>query len=315
MFADRWTSAASAPRWCTNTSSSSITRSSTTTPSCGTRTHGSRIAVARLGALKTAGVDTILDPTVLGLGRDIQRVIDVNERVDLNIIPATGIYTFDSVPFFFSFHGPGTPLGGDEPMVGMFLKDLTEGIGGTSVKAGFLKCAIDSTLTDGVERVFAAVAEASRETGAPITVHTSAPHGTGLLAQEYFTKAGVDPGKLVIGHCGDSADLDYLHRIIDGGSYLGMDRFGLDNLLPTEQRVATVVQLVSEGYADRMLLAHDAACHNDWFQPGFPEQVVPDWHFTFIPNEVLPKLRQAGLSEEQITTMLVDNPRRYLSRN
>ncbi|MFD0439983.1 phosphotriesterase family protein [Streptomyces chartreusis] len=270
-------------------------------------------AVARLTALKAVGVDAIVDPTVLGLGRDIRRVMAVNERVDLHIVPATGLYTYDHVPHFFQYHGPGTLLGGEDAMVGMFVKDLTEGIAGTSVKAAFLKCAIEAELTPGVERVFAAVAEASRRTGAPITVHTSAPHGTGLVAQEYFTRAGIDPGRLVIGHCGDTADLDYLHRLVDGGSYLGMDRFGLDIYLPMDQRVATVATLVEEGLADRIMLSHDASCHMDWLPPGSRERLVPNWHFTHIHDDVLPALRARGVGEKQITTMLVDNPRRYLS--
>ncbi|MEV5850565.1 phosphotriesterase-related protein [Streptomyces sp. NPDC051985] len=270
-------------------------------------------AVARLTALKAVGVDTIVDPTVLGLGRDIRRVMAVNERVDLHIVPATGLYTYDHVPHFFQYHGPGTLLGGEDAMVGMFVRDLTEGIAGTSVKAAFLKCAIEAELTPGVERVFTAVAEASRRTGAPITVHTSAPHGTGLVAQEYFTRAGIDPGRLVIGHSGDTADLDYLHRLVDGGSYLGMDRFGLDIYLPMDQRVATVATLVGEGLADRMMLSHDASCHMDWLPPGARERVVPNWHFTHIHDDVLPALRARGVGEKQIATMLVDNPRRYLS--
>jgi phosphotriesterase-related protein len=270
-------------------------------------------AVARLAALKAIGVDTIVDPTVIGLGRDIRRVSAINERVDLHIVPAAGLYTYDHVPHFFHYHGPGTLLGGEEAMVGMFVKDLTEGIAGTSVKAAFLKCAIDAELTAGVERVFAAVAEASRRTGAPITVHTSAPHGTGLVAQEYFTRAGIDPGQLVIGHSGDTADLDYLHRLVDGGSYLGLDRFGLDIFLPTEERVATVATLLGEGLADRIMLSHDASCHIDWLPPGTREQLLPRWRYTHIHDDVLPALRKQGVSEEQITTMLVDNPCRYLS--
>ncbi|MEZ3160946.1 phosphotriesterase-related protein [Microbacterium sp. BWT-B31] len=269
-------------------------------------------AVARLRALKEKGVDSILDPTVIGHGRDIRRVIEINSQVDINIVAATGIYTYNDVPLFFHFHGPGTLLGGPEAMVDMFVKDLTEGIAGTAVKAGFLKCAIDDTLTPGVERIFAAVAEASLQTGAPITVHSSAPHGTGLVAQEWFTRAGIDPAKLVIGHCGDTADLDYLHRVIDGGSYLGMDRFGLDIFLPDDQRIATVATLVDEGYADRLMLSQDASCHIDWLPPGTREAALPNWHYTHIHDDVLPMLREQGVGEHAIATMLVENPRRYL---
>lgn len=110
-----------------------------------------------------------------------------------------------------------------------------------------------------------AVAQAHLRTGAPITVHTSAHAQTGLTAQEILRSEGVDLGAVVIGHSGDTSEPDYLHRLIDNGSYLGMDRFGLDILLPTDERVATVATLARQGLADRMVLSHDASCHIDWF--------------------------------------------------
>ncbi|BDZ59769.1 hypothetical protein GCM10025872_34260 [Barrientosiimonas endolithica] len=107
-------------------------------------------AVTKLRALTDAGVRTIVDPTVLGLGRDVERVARINEQVDLHIVPATGLYTYRDLPFVFSLTGPGTMLGGEEPMTPLFVKDLTEGIAGTGIKAAFLKCAIEAHgLTEG----------------------------------------------------------------------------------------------------------------------------------------------------------------------
>ncbi|MFI9593748.1 phosphotriesterase [Nonomuraea sp. NPDC052265] len=272
-------------------------------------------AARKLTALKQAGVDTIADPTVIGLGRDVARVAKVNALVDINIIVATGIYTYSDVPHFFQYHGPGTLLGGDEQMVSMFVQDLTEGIAGTGIKAAFLKCALEGELTPGVERVVRAVAETHKRTGAPITVHTNPALRTGLLAQRIFQEEGVDLGAVVIGHSGDTADLDYLQNLADNGSYLGMDRFGLDILLPGDQRVQTVATLAAKGLADRMMLSHDASCHIDWFPPGVREQVAPNWHHTHIHTEVLPALRQAGVTDQQLDTMLIDNPRRYFEEH
>jgi phosphotriesterase-related protein len=270
-------------------------------------------AVTRLRALKERGVDTIVDPTVLGLGRDIRRVARINEHIDLNIVVATGLYTYNDVPFFFHFHGPGTLLGGDDAMVDMFVGDITTGIAGTDIKAAILKCAIENDLTPGVERVLKAITESHKRTGAPIMVHTSPSHGTGLVAQKVLGEEGVDLGKVLIAHSGDTTDLDHLHKLIDAGSYLGMDRFGLDMVLPTDQRVATVAKLAAEGFTDRMVLSHDASCHIDWFPPGVAEQVLPNWRFTFIHDSVLPALREAGVDDEQIATMLTDNPRAFLT--
>lgn len=270
-------------------------------------------AIARLTELKERGVDTIFDPTVIGLGRDIHRVARINAQVDLHIVPATGLYTYNDVPLSFRMHGPGTLLDGPEPMVDLFVGDLEEGIAGTDIRAAFLKCAIEEELTPGVERVMRAVAAAHHRTGAPIMVHTSPSHRTGLLAQQVLREEGVDLTKVMIGHSGDTTDLAYLHELIDAGSILGMDRFGLDALLPTDDRVATIAVLAGEGLADRMVLAQDASCHIDWFPPGLREVMSPDWRFTFIHDQVIPSLRKAGVTEEQLTTMLVDTPRRFIT--
>lgn len=270
-------------------------------------------AVARLTALAQTGVSTIADPTVIGLGRDVRRIAAVNDRVDLNILVATGIYTLADVPYYFRYDGPGTLLGGPERMTELFINEITEGIAGTGIKAAFLKCAIEDQLTPGIERVMRAVAQAHLATGAPITVHTSAHARTGLTAQEILRSEGVDLGAVILGHSGDTADLDYLRELIDNGSYVGMDRFGLDILLPDDQRVATVAALAGQGLADRMILSHDASCHIDWFPPGVREQIAPNWNYTHLHKQVLPALLGAGVTQEQLTTMLVDNPRRYFS--
>ena len=126
------------------------------------------------------------------------------------------------------------------PMVEMFVRDITEGIAGTGVKAAILKCATDEPgLTPGVERVLRAVAVAHRATGVPISTHTHARTRRGLEQQRVFAEEGVDLGRVIIGHSGDTTDLDYLKELIAAGSYIGMDRFGLDNILGFEHRVDT----------------------------------------------------------------------------
>lgn len=271
-------------------------------------------AIEKLRKLKAVGVDTIVDPTVIGLGRYIPRIERINKDVDINIIAATGVYTYNDLPFFFHFQGPGTLFGGEEPMIEMFVRDIREGIAGTSVKAAFLKCAIDEHgMTPGVERAMRAVAGAHRETGVPITVHTNVHNQSGLLAQKLLREEGADLAKVVVGHSGDSTDLDYLTTLMEAGSFIGMDRFGIDVMLPFEQRVDTVAELCRRGYADRMVLSHDASCFIDWFPVATKEAAVPNWHYTHIHDDVLPALRQRGVTEAQITTMLVDNPRRYFA--
>jgi phosphotriesterase-related protein len=268
-------------------------------------------AIARLNELKSNGVDSIVDLTVIGMGRYIPRIARVAAATDINIVVATGVYTYNDVPMYFHFTGPGGVLGDAEPMVDMFVRDIEHGIADTGVKAAILKCATDEPgVTPGVERVLRAVATAHRQTGVPISTHTHAATRRGLEQQRIFAEEGVDLSRVVIGHSGDTTDLDYLEELIGNGSYIGMDRFGLDVFLPFEDRVNTVATLCERGHADKMVLSHDAACFIDWV----PEEMVPvvltNSHYLHIHHDVIPALKQRGVTDEQLTTMLVDNPRK-----
>jgi len=272
-------------------------------------------AITRLNELKSRGVDTIVDLTVIGLGRYIPRIQRVAAQTDLNIVVATGVYTYNDAPFYFHFRGPGTTLGGPELMVDMFVRDIEEGIADTVVKAAILKCATDvQGVTPGVERVLRAVAKAHRRTGVPISTHTHAHSERGLEQQRIFQEEGVDLSRVVIGHSGDTTDIAYLEKLIANGSYIGMDRFGIDVLLPFEDRVSTVAKMCELGHAGRMVLSHDAACVNAWLPEAALPVMLPNWHFLHIHNDVIPALKERGVTDEQINTMLVDNPRRIFER-
>ncbi|NKQ59288.1 phosphotriesterase [Amycolatopsis sp. K13G38] len=267
-------------------------------------------AVEKLSALAAQGVRTIVDPTVVGLGRYIPRIQRVAGRVpQLNIVAATGLYTYDSVPFFFDHRGPA--VGMAEPMVEMFVGDITDGIAGTGVRAGMLKCAIDRHgMTPGVERVMRAVAQAHHRTGVPVTVHTHPESRTGLDVKRVLCdEEGVDPRRVVLGHCGDTTDCDHLAELADAGFALGMDRFGINLATTFEARADTLVEMCRRGYAGSMVLSQDAACYIDWVEPAVMS-LLPQWHYLHIADEVLPYVRGRGVPEEQIHTMLFDVPRR-----
>lgn len=276
-------------------------------------------AIERLRSLAGRGVRTIADPTVWGGGRYIPRIQRINEQVpELNIVVATGYYGYVEAPMTFGVRGPGLPIDESPDPLGVeFVRDIAEGIADTGVKAAFLKCAVEHPdPTDGVERVCRAVAYAHRETGAPITVHTNALKRTGRWVVELFRDEGVDLTKVVVGHSGDTGDLDYLTWLADTGAILGMDRFGLDVYRTTPDRVATIAALCERGYADRMVLSHDAMCWIDWFGDHYDElrpQLMPNWHYEHIHDDVLPALRAAGVSDTDVDAMLVANPRRYFT--
>ena len=264
-------------------------------------------AVARLDELHAAGVDTIVDLTVVGIGREIQRIQRVAAATGLQIVVATGLYTFHDLPLYFAFRRT-------DVMTDFFVADIETGIAGTGVRAGILKCATDEAgVTPGVERVLRAVARAHRRTGVPISTHTHAVSERGLDQQRIFEEEGVDLTRVVIGHSGDTADLRYLEEVAGAGSYLGMDRFGLDMFLSFEQRVDTVAELCRRGLAGQVVLSHDAACHVDVFDPETRQRVAPNWHHLHISHDVLPALRARGVTDDQIHQMLVENPRRIFS--
>jgi phosphotriesterase-related protein len=267
-------------------------------------------AVARMNELHTRGINTVVDLTVIGLGRYIPRIQRVAAQTNINIIVATGIYTYNDIPHYFHYRGPGTILGGPEIMVDMFVRDIERGIADTGVRAAMLKCATDEPgVTPGVERVLRATAQAHRQTGVPISTHTHARTKRGLAQQKIFREEGVDLTCVVIGHSGDTTDIDYLEELIANGSYLGMDRFGIDTVLPFEERVNTVATMCERGHEGKMVLSHDANCFMDWLPEQAVRTILPNWHYLHIHNDVIPALRKRGITDEQIQTMMVDNPR------
>jgi phosphotriesterase-related protein len=274
-------------------------------------------AVTKLNAMHAKGITTIVDPTVWGLGRYIPRIQRIAEQTPVHIIVAAGLYVYEELPQQYAYRGPGNLIDIPEPMVTDFSRDITEGIADTGVKAAFLKFALETPEpSPGIERIARAVARTHVETGAPITVHTSGPHQTGRTAVRIFTEEGVDLTKVVIGHAGDSNDIDYLTELADSGVLLGMDRFGLDLFNPTAERVKTIVTLAARGYADRMVLSHDASCFIDYFGAAHDDAraaAAPNWHFEHISDDVLPALLAQGVSQAQIDQMMVENPVRYFT--
>jgi phosphotriesterase-related protein len=272
-------------------------------------------AIAKLSEVAGAGIRTIVDPTVDGLGRDIRRVARINEAVpDLNVIAATGVYTYADVPGFFATRGPGALPDLPEPMVDLFVRDVQEGIQGTSIKAAFFKCAIDHHgLTAGVERIMRAVAKAHAITGAPVMVHNNPGQDTMAEVTRVLGEEGVEPARVLLAHVGDSTDVDRLSALAAEGYLLGMDRFGVDPILGFEERVATVVALCERGWSSRMVLAHDTSCYIDWIDPNLM-QFMPNWHYLHIHQQVLPALLERGVSQDQIDEMLVANPRAWFER-
>lgn len=258
-----------------------------------------------LGA-KKHGVKTIFDPTVMGLDRDVRLMERISSETGVQIIAATGVYTFDVLPTRFAVNDI-------DFLAQQFVHDIEVGIQNTSIKAGFLKCATDvQGVTPGVEKVLRAVSRAHIQTGLPIMTHSHPATETGLRQIEIFQQEGVDLTKVLIGHCGDTDNISYIERVLDYGVFIGMDRYGISEKLSTEKRNETVLTLLDKGYEKRIFLSQDYCCTTDMYKPNhLKKKTHPDWSMTYLFESVIPKLKTYGVTEEQINTIMIDNVKRW----
>ncbi len=259
-------------------------------------------AAGEVMAAAEKGVQTIVDLTPINLGRDIHVIREVAERAEAQIIAATGLY-YHEEPWLVGWEA--------DRLVEFLLRDIEVGIQGTDSKAGIIKAATDEAGVTPINRKTLQVAARLQiASGLPISTHTTPENRCGLAQQDLFDDEGVNLGRVVIGHCGDTDDLAYLEEILNRGSYIGMDRFGLDMVLAMNRRVVTVAELCRRGWAHRMVLSHDACCHLDFFPPETPRP--PNWNYRHICDDVIPALRKEGVSDEDLRKMTVENPRRLL---
>jgi phosphotriesterase-related protein len=271
-------------------------------------------AVDQVSAAAEHGVKTIVEPTAMFGGRDVEFMRRVSEQTGVRLVPCTGIYTYDYLPHYFANRS-------EDQMAEHFVADIERGVQETDIKAAFLKCAADEPgVTPNIEKVHRAVARASVQTGAPIMAHSRPASDTGPRQMEIFTEEGVDPRKVQIAHTGDSDDLDYIERVLDTGAYIGLDRYGLEMFLPMDKRNATAVELLSRGYSDRLFISADYCATIDWFPPEAAEGLVegglidPAWSMTLVFETVLPALREQGsFTDETFQQVFVDNAKSWLT--
>jgi phosphotriesterase-related protein len=268
-------------------------------------------AINDANAVKGHGVTTVVEPSAMFLHRDASFSKRVADESGLNVILATGVYTYDHLP-------QGLMNRSEDQIAEIYVHEIENGIQGTGIKAAFIKCAADEAgVTPNVEKMHRAAARASKQTGRPIMAHSHPSSGTGLEQMRVFSEEGVDPSKVQIAHTGDTDDLDYIERLLDTGCWIGMDRYGIDLYLPTEKRNATVLALLERGRADRMFLSQDWCSTLDWFPPEVMEELhaamTPNWSMTFLFEQVIPELKERGMTDEQLDQMMVENPKRWLA--
>jgi phosphotriesterase-related protein len=265
-------------------------------------------AVAELGQAYAEGVRTIVDVTTFDLGRDVRMLEEVSRRSGVQIVCATG--TWRDIPRAFWNASPDT-------IARLYVREIEEGIEGTGIKAGIIKVANDAEgVTPEGEIILRAAARAHRATGAPISTHTWAPARVGEQQVRIFENEGIDLSRVYVGHSNDTTDLDYLLGLLRRGVWLGLDRFPgrqTDVTPDWAGRTQTAKQLIDAGFAHRIMLGHDRSVtltHDNATQRDARRRANPDGYL-FIARNVLPRLREWGVSEEIVHQIMVENPRRF----
>ena len=260
-------------------------------------------AVSALSALLGTRFRTIVDLTTHDLGRNIEFVHRAAVQSDIHIVAATGCW-MDAPRSFYR----RTP----EEVAAIFVKELTEGIAGTSIRAGVIKVASEGPVSDEFKRIFRAAGIASRTTGAPVYTHSATATRDGFEQLDLLVEAGADPRRVCIGHSNDTADLEYVAELARRGCFIGLDRFPGDFGSSLQERIDFVVALIEAGLERQLLLSHDWAV-------DYSHSVVPrnglernPQGYRLISDVVLPGMEDAGISAETIQRICFDNPRRFL---
>ncbi len=270
--------------------------------------------------LRSRGIQTVVDATPNECGRDPLFLREVARQSGLNILCSSGYYyEGEGAPAYFKFRfslGGADRNAGDQEIYEMMLKEVTEGIGKTGVRAGVLKIASSKAAITRYESVFfRAAARVQRETGVPIITHTQ-EGSLGPQQAEMLVGEGADPGRIIIGHMDGNTDVAYQLATLRHGVTVGFDRIGLQGLVgtpPDSERLRVLEALIGEGFAGHITLSHDSIWH--WLGrplvlPDASLPAVKDWHPTHIHDDILPELRRRGVSAEHLEQMTVGNPAR-----
>jgi len=273
------------------------------------------MAVDRLQELKDHGVSTFVDPCPMELGRDPELYAEVSQRSGINIIFATGFY----------YEGAGLPVDwrGREAqeIADLYVKELTEGVDGTGLRPGVIKAATGMEVTALERQCLAAAGQAQKRCGAAIITHTEhSRHGE--IQQDIFAQNGADLARVLIGHQDEQTTAEPIRKLAQRGTFVGMDRIGLEMLSSDERRADHIAELVRSGFVWQVCLSQDCVCamiFTRWPFPGpKPTNPLKAWAernkpYTHILTHFVPLLLERGVSDADIDTMLRDNPRRLLT--
>jgi phosphotriesterase-related protein len=276
------------------------------------------MATDQLQKLKDHGVSSLVDPCPIELGRNPELYAEVSQRSGVNIIFSTGFY----------FEAMGIPLywrarDADE-IADFYLKELTDGVGKTGLRPGVIKAATGMDFSPNEQKCLSGAAMAQRQADCAIITHTEhSRHGD--RQQQTFAENGANMARVMIGHQDEQTSPEPILALAQRGTFVAVDRIGLDSLASDDTRADNVAAVVKAGFVRQMCLSHDCVC--SLTAPRFPfpmpkekrpQNPAKSWAekqkpLTFLLTDFLPKLKARGVTDADIDTMLRDNPRRLLT--
>lgn len=283
---------------------------------------------AELGHFRKIGGRAVVDASPIGLRGDVTQLRAASERADVHVVCATGLYTATTRP-------PAFQGWSEEQQAAHFTREVVDGIEGSDVRAGILKCALSAQtpndpLNDVELATLRACARVARETGLSVHVHSAFPMtddhvlaGVGVLLDDM----GLPPDRLLMMHmdsflrpwdsrerCLQSLDsvksirIELLERVLDRGATIGFDSWGSNvEVLPQDDdRLKGLIHLIRQGYDGQIVLGHDVTQKPQGVSYGGAG-------FTHFAQLVPRSLTQAGVAEQSYRRLTVDNPARVLA--
>jgi predicted metal-dependent phosphotriesterase family hydrolase len=270
------------------------------------------VAAEELTDLRAAGVQSLVDVTPYGNERNPEMLAELSRRTGLHIVACTGFWC----------DPPLTSLVGtdDVDAVAEFIvREIEQGMVGSSHQAGIIKAGtIGEKLTPSEEKALRAIARASRRTGAAIITHTDLGH-LALLQLDIFAEEGADLSRVIVGHLGSAPDLELHLAVARRGATLGYDRVGKRFLQPEAGCIEMIKTMAERGYLKQIIISRDTAIfvRGRRLPLAAPLQEARSADerttYSYLPQVFVPQLRRAGLSEEDVHTLLVENSARLLA--
>ena len=258
------------------------------------------LTAVELQLFKDSGGTTLVDQTNRGLGQDPLAVKAMAERTGLNMVLGCGWYREP-------YYEPHLYRWKTDQIAEQIVRDITVGIDDSGVRAGIIGeiGAHFIWISPAEERMLRAAARAQKRTGVTLTLHaTRAPLGLDQL--DILREEGVDPRRVVVGHAHSYPHHEYHAEVASRGAFLTFDRMGVTNEYERQRTIRLICQMLDAGYVRHLMLSQDVCYKSDLVAYG-------GVGYGFVPGELTVKLRQAGVTDEQLHQMLVDNPRRALT--